>query len=468
MFEKMIGVSPPQKGEALEAKSAESRNIREALKGDFKKDFEKALQSKLDRRLSERRIEKKNADLEQSKNAERKLALNKKAERRAEEDAEKKSESLGGKKKKVTENEDKMVSGVMASQESEVETPVLMTADPAEIEVEISKFKPEEAALNVGVADKETALSSSVATAVEGENQSSQSFENELRAAVGMEASAETSATLKSAAQPIDPEKLQGADKAMKFEQSVLERLQKDLTAQMPQSLQGDSAGDAATDSGQQSDLTKSDQLAGGNELHQAVGQSHGEFKAQLGQTMSSNGAEKTPQLEDNREANIRDIMNQAQYLVKKGGGEVTVKMSPEGMGEVQLKVILENGKLNIQMQTQDRDVKKLVEESLSELKSGLAAHRLSLEHVKIDTVSATNTDNSAQMQSNLNQGQADGRAREFWGDLQGQMNQNSRQRSGSSDYNGVSAPRSSAVGSSAQSLRTYGGTKGATVNRVA
>ncbi len=100
MFEKMIGVSPPQKGEALEAKSAESRNIREALKGDFKKDFEKALQSKLDRRLSERRIEKKNADLEQSKNAERKLALNKKAERRAEEDARKKASHLGERKRK--------------------------------------------------------------------------------------------------------------------------------------------------------------------------------------------------------------------------------------------------------------------------------------------------------------------------------------------------------------------------------
>jgi len=472
MFEKMIGVSPPQKGEALETKSADSRSIREALKGDFKKDFEKTLQSKLDQRLSDRRIEKKKADLEQSKEAERKLALNRKEERRADEDADKKSESLGGKKKKVTENEDKMVSGVMASQESEVETPVLKTIEPAQIEVEISKVESDQlTGLNESL-PAATVLPDAEESAAEmqliKQEQPEISFENELRAAVGMEARSESSMNPEIALTS-DAEKLQSSEKALKFEQSVLDRLQKDLSAQMPQSMQEENSaqGDSSAESGRQSDLLSSDQTAV-NELHQAAGQSHTDFKAQLSQTVSANSSDKMPQLEDNREANIRDLMNQAQYLVKKGGGEVTVKMTPEGMGEVQLKVMLENGKLNIQMQTQDRDVKKLIEDSLSELKSGLAAHRLSLEHVKIDTVNATNTDNSAQMQSNLSQGQADGRAREFWSDLQGQMNQNSRQRSGSSDYAGAAGPIRSVASASSQSLRTYGGTKGATVNRVA
>jgi preprotein translocase subunit SecD len=140
-------------------------------------------------------------------------------------------------------------------------------------------------------------------------------------------------------------------------------------------------------------------------------------------------------------------------------------------MGEVNLKVQLLDGKLNIEMQTQDKHVKKLIEDSLSDLKSGLAAHRLSLEHVKIDTVNATNTDNSAQMQSNQNQGGSEQGNREFWKDMQGQMNQQSSQRNFSQSFSdssrsvsSVSTPRAN----QAQAARTYGGTKGATINRVA
>ena len=123
-------------------------------------------------------------------------------------------------------------------------------------------------------------------------------------------------------------------------------------------------------------------------------------------------------------------------------------------------------------MQTADKNVKKLIEESLSDLKSGLAAHRLSLEHVKIDTVNATNTDNNAQMQSNLHQGGGESRSRDFWSEAQSQMNQGSQKRSMQSEASQSSARTmeapQSARSSQASALRTYGGTKGATVNRVA
>ncbi len=99
--------------------------------------------------------------------------------------------------------------------------------------------------------------------------------------------------------------------------------------------------------------------------------------------------------------ANLKEILNQAQYLVTKGGGEVSVKMTPEGMGEVQLKVMMENGKMSVEMNTQDKNVQKLIQDSLSDLKSSLAAHQISVEHVtlnnKINTVYAAQDTRSAQ-----------------------------------------------------------------------
>lgn len=105
--------------------------------------------------------------------------------------------------------------------------------------------------------------------------------------------------------------------------------------------------------------------------------------------------------LKDNEAANLKEILNQAQYLVTKGGGEVSVKMSPEGMGEVQLKVMLENGKMSVEMNTHDKNVQKLIQDSLSDLKSSLAAHQISVEHVtlnnKISTVNEAQNMSSSQ-----------------------------------------------------------------------
>ena len=174
--------------------------------------------------------------------------------------------------------------------------------------------------------------------------------------------------------------------------------------------------------------------------------------------------------LEENHDQNIKEIMNQAQYLVKKGGGEMNVKMNPDGLAEVQLKVVLLDGKVNIEMQTQDKAVKKLMEDSLSELKSGLAAHHLSIEHVKINSVNATNTDNSAQFQSNMNQQGSDDKQREYWNKFQDNLSQNNSRRANYASVAGATSAaaveRPSAPTSS--SLRTYGGTKGSQVNRVA
>jgi len=115
-------------------------------------------------------------------------------------------------------------------------------------------------------------------------------------------------------------------------------------------------------------------------------------------------------------EAAVKQLMNQAQYLIKKGGGEMKVQMTPEGMGTIHLKVMLQDGKVNLQMSADTQEAKKTIESSLAELKTSLAAHKLSMENVKVDVVNATSTDTATQNQTNLNgQQQRDQQTRQFW-----------------------------------------------------
>jgi flagellar hook-length control protein FliK len=497
MFEKMIGVSPPQVGKAQDSKVADHKDFLDSAKSkSYKNDFEKALK------------EKQQQHAEKKAEPDRKHPVAKKEDPKV---AKKEKKSSGGIKKKMTDVDEKMVSNGMASVESEVETPVAKEEKPATIKVDNTNTKesaveqqlPEAALAMKSLDEAANAIKDADAAelkermqkvmtgnkgegdqAVDPQTQAQAqaqpqaqaggndgSAEAELSAAVGLKqenakANKELLGKLKefegAAAKP---------DGASDFEKNVLETLKKENSlgsgnSQFSQKDQG-----SGLDQKEKGDM-KADLI--GNQLHQSAGQSHSAFKNHL-ETSAAAGASTQAdpaQLEAKREDNVNEIMKQAQYLVKKGGGEVTVKMSPEGMGQVQLKVVLENGKLNVEMQTQDKNVKKMIEESLSELKSGLAVHRLSLEHVKIDTVNATNADNSTQLQSNLNQN-SEGRARDMWHESwqqnQHQLNQH-RQKSSSepSRASGLSAGPTGVASSQAQALRTYGGTKGAGLNRVA
>ncbi|MGZ3770182.1 MAG: flagellar hook-length control protein FliK [Bdellovibrio sp.] len=115
-------------------------------------------------------------------------------------------------------------------------------------------------------------------------------------------------------------------------------------------------------------------------------------------------------------DAAVKHLMNQAQYLIKKGGGEMKVQMTPEGMGTIHLKVMLQDGKVNMQMSADTQEAKKTIESSLAELKTSLAAHKLSMENVKVDVVNSTSTDTATQNQNNnMNGNQQREQSRQFW-----------------------------------------------------
>ena len=133
------------------------------------------------------------------------------------------------------------------------------------------------------------------------------------------------------------------------------------------------------------------------------------------------------------KEMNINQVMNQAQYLIKKGGGEMKVKLSPEGLGDLHLKVMLDGGKVNVQMSAETNEAKKALESNLSELKQSLSAHKLSVEHVKVDVVNNVSSDISSQLQKDTTQQQLsqDPRdTRQFWNQFQENFGSRSQKES--------------------------------------
>lgn len=85
----------------------------------------------------------------------------------------------------------------------------------------------------------------------------------------------------------------------------------------------------------------------------------------------------------------VPEIVEQAQVMVRDGGGEMKVTLNQEGLGEVAMKVSVDQGKVNVQMITESDEAKKLIERQLGELKSQLSHNNLQLDSIKIDT--ATN-----------------------------------------------------------------------------
>ncbi len=153
-----------------------------------------------------------------------------------------------------------------------------------------------------------------------------------------------------------------------------------------------------------QSNNPKLDTISQLSSLH--IGQGH--FQSHINSANSPNSlAELNPKGTTTSmdkgeiDQNIKSIIDQAQFLVTKGGGEMNVKMTPEGMGEVHLKVMLENGQVNVEVNSQDKSIKKLIEESLGDLRTQLNAHHLQFDQIKVNTVAATDTSNQTRFDNN-------------------------------------------------------------------
>ncbi len=122
------------------------------------------------------------------------------------------------------------------------------------------------------------------------------------------------------------------------------------------------------------------------------------------------------------RENNVENMITQARAILKDGGGEMTLKLSPEGMGTVDLKVVSENGQVSVEIMTQDQNVKKMFEDSVFDIRGALESQNL-----KIDTFKVGVSENYDQMMGQQNGAQQQFEEREFARDFMGQF-RNERQ----------------------------------------
>ncbi len=85
-------------------------------------------------------------------------------------------------------------------------------------------------------------------------------------------------------------------------------------------------------------------------------------------------------------------IMNMStgiRNLSAQGGGEMRIRLKPENLGELHLRVVSQNGEIGIHIQASDDKAKKILQDSLGSLKDGLAAQNLTLGKVAIEVAQA-------------------------------------------------------------------------------
>lgn len=85
----------------------------------------------------------------------------------------------------------------------------------------------------------------------------------------------------------------------------------------------------------------------------------------------------------------VPELVDRAQIMLHDGGGEMKVTMSPDGLGEVAMRVSVHDGKVQVQMITESDEAKRMIERHVGELKGQLTQNNLHIDSIKIDT--ATN-----------------------------------------------------------------------------
>lgn len=82
---------------------------------------------------------------------------------------------------------------------------------------------------------------------------------------------------------------------------------------------------------------------------------------------------------------NMSSIIREARAIVDDGGGSMEIHLQPEGLGKVQLKVAVHEGRINVEMMTDNPAAKKALEEGLFEVRNALEGQKLLVETLKVE-----------------------------------------------------------------------------------
>jgi len=75
--------------------------------------------------------------------------------------------------------------------------------------------------------------------------------------------------------------------------------------------------------------------------------------------------------------------------LGAQGGGEIRIRLKPENLGELHLRVVTRGNEVGLRIQASDDHSKKIIEESMGYLKESLSANQLSLARVEVTVAQA-------------------------------------------------------------------------------
>jgi Flagellar hook-length control protein FliK len=434
VLDKLTSVSPPQKTDLLmnhkisHQKSEKIEGLDNLAAKNLKSDFKDHLKEQFKKEQAKENKKDFKSEKNESRPGENKKKVAKKADQKSN-DKESSEEKLDLK------NDQAMILMNMVSDESEVKIPDF-EENLAQVE-ESQKNLTIDLVQNLSAADQAEIMPTEMQ---EGSAVGQTEIQTQDELDISMQSSASTSPNafqdkvmdaLKKDRSELKLDQLKEKLASIEKNTAAINSAKQDATADIQSNAKNNdpSSDQAFTD---QKSL-KEDQIK--NELMKAdskhVGQS--EFHSQLsaqGAEHSKPAAESAIKTETANDPSVKELLNQANYLVTKGGGEVTLKMNAaDGMGDVHLKVMMTNGKMNIELNTQDKSVKKLIEDSLSDLRSSLAARQISLEHVKINSVNATNTENnSGSLQNSNQQAGSESNQSKTFDQLQQQMQQQKNQ----------------------------------------
>lgn len=106
------------------------------------------------------------------------------------------------------------------------------------------------------------------------------------------------------------------------------------------------------------------------------------------------------------KQSNLDNIIQEARGFARDGGGQMQIKLNPEGLGQLDLRVDVQNGQVNVEILTDNQVTKTLFEDSMADIKTALEGHSLRVEGVKVDI--------NAEMEKHFTNGQMDMMERDF------------------------------------------------------
>lgn len=121
----------------------------------------------------------------------------------------------------------------------------------------------------------------------------------------------------------------------------------------------------------------------------------------------------------ENKLVNTDQVINHAQVLVQRGGGTMKVQLYPQELGKVDLRVVVKNDQVQLHIQTETDEARRILEKDMPSLRASLDSHKLKLDNTIIEVA------RPAEQQLNHQRFEEQQQARQMAQDFMEQMREN-------------------------------------------